>query len=313
MASETTLRETTLPETTAGGDLDLAARGNTPLLLRFTLFAIFFFPSTMIIQPIGASGTVPILLCLVLLLVWFASWLWGLHDPIPLRHPGRIAISLLLLASFASYAALYAGWTGGSTETTRASADRWMLLLAASAALVLVTAEVIRTLADALQVVRAILTGAFFCCLVGVVQFVFRVDPMEWIQAAMPGFTDNGGDTPFQIRGALMRVAGSTFHSIEFGVVASMLIPLSIWRALHDPRGRRWFHWLQTALLVFAVTTTVTRSGILGVAIGLVVFVPFLSRLVRRGVLLAAPFVIAGVFLIVPGLRRHDRLRPRRG
>ncbi|MDQ0894280.1 O-antigen ligase family protein [Agromyces ramosus] len=299
MDSETTIRE---PRAADGGlDLSPVSRGRTPLLLRFTLFAIFFFPATMVIEPLGASGTVPTLLCLVLLLAWLASWLWGLHDPIPVRHPGRLAISLLLLASIASYAALYAGWTGGSTEMTRASADRWLLLLAASAALVLVTAEVIRTMADALQLVRALLAGAFFCCLVGVAQFVFRVNPMEWIQAAMPGFTYNGGDTPFQIRGSLMRVAGSTFHSIELGVVAAMLIPLSIWRSLTDPRGRRWFHWAQTALLVFAVTTTVSRSGILGLVVALLVFVPFLPRLVRRGLLLSAPFVVAGVFLIVPG------------
>lgn len=297
MASETTFPETAV----AGGVLDMAARGRTPLLLRCTLFAIFFFPSTMVIEPIGASGTVPILLCLGLLLIWFASWAWGLHDPIPVRHPGRLAISLLLLASFASYAALHAGWTGGSTVTTRASADRWLLLLAASTALVFVVAEVVRTMADALQVVRAILAGAFFCCLVGVVQFTLRVNPMEWIQSAMPGFTYNGGDTPFQIRGSLMRVAGSTFHSIELAVIAAMLVPLSIWRALHDPRGRRWFHWAQTGLLVFAVAATISRSGILGLAVGLVVFLPFLSRLARRWVLVSAPFVIAGLFIAVPG------------
>ena len=276
-------------------------RGDVPLLLRFTLMAIFIFPASMVIEPIGASGTVPILLCLLLLLFWLASWLWGLHDPVPVRHPGRLAISLLLLASFASYAALYAGWTGGSTDITRAAADRWLLLLAASTALVLVVAESIRSMADALQVIRALLTGAFFCCLVGVVQFTFRVNPVEWIQAAMPGFTYNGGDTPFQIRGALMRVAGTTFHSIEFGVVASMLIPLSIWRALNDPSGRRWFHWAQTALLVFAVATTVSRSGILALMVALVVFLPFLPRVIRRRLLLASPFVVAALFLFVPG------------
>lgn len=299
--SETNLRSAAAMA--AGGERDLSPEGHgrTPLLVRFTLFAIFFFPATMVIEPIGASGTVPILLCLLLLAFWVVSWLWGLHDPVPARHPGRLAISLLLLATFASYAALYAGWTGGSDDTTRASADRWVLLLAASTALILVIAEVVRTMADALQLVRALLAGAFFCCLVGVVQFVFRVNPMEWIQEAMPGFIYNGGDTPFQIRGSLIRVAGSTFHSIELGVVASMLIPLSMWRALHDPRGRRWFHWVQTALLLFAVATTVSRSGILGLVIGLAVFVPFLPRLVRRWLLFASPVIVAGVFFVVPG------------
>ncbi|MET4159270.1 O-antigen ligase family protein [Agromyces sp. PvR057] len=270
-------------------------------LLRFTLAAMFIFPSTMVIEPIGASGTVPILLALLLLVFWLASWVWGLHDPVSMRHPGRIAISVLLLSTFASYVAMFTGWTGGTTEATRAAADRWLLLLAASSALIFVVAEAVRTVTDAMQVVRALLAGAFFCCLVGVVQFVFRVNPMEWIQAGMPGFVYNGGDTAFQVRGSLMRVAGSTFHSIELAVVASMLVPLSIWRALSDPKGRVWFHWLQTALLVFAIATTVSRSSILALGVALVVFLPFLPRIVRRRVLIAVPFAVTGLFLLVPG------------
>ncbi|MFN3963759.1 MAG: hypothetical protein ACK4NQ_12355, partial [Fimbriimonadaceae bacterium] len=37
---------------------------------------------------------------------------------------------------------------------------------------------------------------------------------LQFLQMAMPGFTNNGGNTTFQIRGSLMRVSGSTFHSI---------------------------------------------------------------------------------------------------
>ena len=151
----------------------------------------------------------------------------------------------------------------------------------ASAGIVLVIGEVVRTLDDAMVLIRALLAGAFFCCLVAVVQFVFRINPMEWFQYAMPGFTYNGGDTPFQSRGALLRVAGSTFHSIELAVVSAMLLPLSIWRLIYDRRGWIGFKLLGTMLLIFAIASTVSRSGVLGLVVGLAVFIPFLPKIPR--------------------------------
>lgn len=275
---------------------------STQFLLRTIAFSLFFFPSSMVIEPMGAAGTIPLLLCLGLFVLWAASWMLGLHDPVPLRHPGRIGIALLLLGSCVSYAALNSGWTGGSTIATRAAADRWLLLLLASTALIFVVTETVRTLDDAMVLVRAILAGGFFCCLVAVVQFVFRVNPMEWIQSAMPGFTYNGGDNPFQIRGALMRVAGSTFTQIELGVVSAMLLPLSIWRAIFDAKGRKWIHWTMTALLVFAIAVTISRSGVLGLAVAMTIVIPFLPTLAKRWMVVIAPAAGAGLFLMVPGL-----------
>ncbi|TFV84074.1 O-antigen ligase family protein [Microbacterium sp. dk485] len=275
--------------------------GDVPLLLCVAAFSIFFFPSSMVIDVIGAAGTVPMILACLLLAFWIASWVWNLHRPVPLRFPGRAAGVMFFLAVAGSYAALHGGWIGRTDSTALAAADRWMILVAASLGLILAAGETVRTMADVLQLTRWILAGAFFSCLVGLVQFTLQINPMEWVQTAMAGFTYNGGDTPFQQRGNLVRVAGSTFHSIEFAVVSAMLLPLSIWRALHDPRGRRWFHWLQTALLVFGIASTVSRSGTLAAVVAIGVSVPFMPRAARRVVLMTVPVVIAFLFLAVPG------------
>jgi len=124
---------------------------------------------------------------------------------------------------------------------------------------------------------------------------------MEWIQAAMPGFTYNGGDDAFQARGNLVRVSGSTFHAIEFAVTSAMLLPLSMWRAMYDPRGARWLHWLQTILFGAAVVMTVSRSGVLGVGVALIVSLPFMPRLVRRWTLVIVPVLVVAAFALVPG------------
>jgi O-antigen ligase len=256
----------------------------------------------MVIKPVGAAGTVPMLLGMLIFVLWICSVLFGLHDPAAFRHPGRVSLTALFLGICASYAALYAGISGASTEAARSSADRWLILLMATAGLVLVIGEVVRTLDDAMVLTRALLAGAFFCCLVAVVQFFLRINPMEWFQYAMPGFSYNGGDTPFQARGALMRVAGSTFHSIELAVVAAMLLPLSIWRLIYDRQGWIGFKVLGTVLLVFAIASTVSRSGVLGLLVGLSVFIPFLPKIPRTWALLASPVALAGLFLSVPGL-----------
>lgn len=273
-----------------------------PWLLRAALFSIGVFPASLVIEPIGAAGTVPMLLALLLGVFWVVSWAWGMHDPIPARHPGRIAVSALLIAAAASAAALYLGTTGGSTDTTRAAGERWLLLLLASAALVTVCAESVRATADAAACIRALLNGAFVCCLIALVQFLFSVDPVDWMRYFMPGFTENGGNTTFQPRGALLRVAGIAFSPIELGVVAAMLLPLSLWRAVFDPVGRTWLRWMQTVTLVLAVAISISRSGVLGFVVALGVSLPFLPRLARRWVVAALPVVVAGLFLTVPGL-----------
>lgn len=290
------------PRVLAGSDEHVRRRGNVPLLLRVTSAAIFIFPSSMVIQPIGAAGTVPLLLALLLFVFWAASCIFALHDPIPFRHPGRLALGLLLLGTSISYVGLYSGWTGPSSVAARAAADRWVMLLLASTALICVAAETVRTIADAMVLVRAILAGGVFCCLVAAVQFFLQLNPMEWFQNTMPGFSYNGGDTTFQQRGALLRVAGTTFTPIELAVVSSMLLPLSIWRALFDDKGRKWLHWAGTCLLIFAIAATISRSGILGISLAMVIFVPFMPRLARKWAALAVPMVAAVLFMGVPGL-----------
>ncbi|WP_235835441.1 MULTISPECIES: O-antigen ligase [Arthrobacter] len=283
-------------------DPETSRPGRVPLMLRVVVFSILFFPSSMVLAPVGAAGTMPMLLALVLFAMWFSSALFGLHDPFSPRHPGRIGVAMLWLATCASYVALYLGLTGGSTVEGRAAADRWVLLIVASTAIVLVSAEVVRTQGDVLQLVRAVLAGALFCSVVALIQFIFHINPMDWFQVAMPGFTTNGAGTTFQVRGTLVRVSGSTFHSIELAVVSAMLLPLSIWRGIYDRSGRKWLHWTGTGLLVFAIAATVSRAGIMGLLVGMVVFIPFLPRVARLWAFVTVPVAVVGLFLAVPGL-----------
>lgn len=301
MTAEAIVRAPRLRPQRDSRPLEVGGRSDAPLLLRFTAFAIFFFPSSMIIEPLGAVGTVPIMLSCVLFLAWLASWLWGLHDPLPLRHPGRLAGAVFAFGILASYVSLYGGWVGQASVEGLAAADRWVVVVVASLGLILCIGDAVNTRDEVLSIARWLIAGGFFSSLVGVVQFVFQINPMEWVQAAMPGFTYNGGDDAFQARGNLVRVSGSTFHAIEFAVTSAMLLPLSMWRAIYDTRGLRWLHWLQALLFGAAVIMTVSRSGVLGVVVALAVSLPFMPRLVRRWMVVIVPILVIAAFAIVPG------------
>ena len=273
-----------------------------PWLLKATMFSVMLFPPYMVLAPVGASGSVPQILALGLFGLWAASSVLALHDPVIFRHPGRAAVLLLLLASCLSYAHLFAGLSGASTVEGRAAADRWMLLIFAAAGIAFVTTESVRNLKDAMAVVRSVLAGGAACCIVAIIQFTTHTNPMEWFKVLMVGFSENGDFDAFQARGALLRVAGTTLHPIELGVVTAMLLPLAVWRALYDTKGRKKFHWIAVALFVLANTMTVSRSGLLSLVIAVVVTVPFLPKLAKQWAAVIVPTGAAALFVGVPGL-----------
>src|SRR5664279_3455799 len=102
----------TLPNTTIYADrLGGWTRHEVPLLLRVVAVALFVVPANMVVEPIGAVGYVVALLSMLVFFLWLASAAFGVHDPIPHRHPARVGLALFWLATCASYV----GMIGKST------------------------------------------------------------------------------------------------------------------------------------------------------------------------------------------------------
>jgi len=260
------------------------------------------FPGYLVLMPIGASGTLAQILALLVFMMWMVATLFGLHNSLPMGSPARATMLFWVAASCLSYAAMYAGFSGPTDMEGRASADRWMILVVAGAGITLVTAETLKTVEDILAVTKWLVAAGAVCALVAMIQFIFAVNPVDWIAQLMVGFTDNGSGTVMQTRGNFTRVAGTTMHPIELAVVCTMILPLSIWWAFWDRGSSLMMRISLPLLLLIGNIVTVSRTGMIALAVAALIFVPYLTRTAKLWSLILIPCGVVGIFFLVPGM-----------
>jgi O-Antigen ligase len=266
--------------------------------LRLFAFTLFLFPSDVVLRVIGAQGYVAGLVAFALLAAWLSSTVLGLHATESAHHTTRA-----LIAAFAATSLVSWSLTAGPdlTAAERLSADRWILLIAASAGVALVAAEGLRSMEDVRRVLRALVAGGAFCGLVAALQYWAHVDLTTVLDHALPGFEVNSTYTSYQTRGALSRVTGTAQHPIELGVVAGMMLPLAVTMALYDRRRPAWLRWLPVALIGLSVPMSVSRSGVLAVLVACGVFVLLLPHRQRVVGIALTPVAVVAVFMLTPG------------
>ena len=192
----------------------------SPLLLRLVVITIFAIPANMVFAPLGAVGYVSMVLAIVLFALWLLSALMGLHDPIPFRHPGRLGLGALWLATVIAYVAM---GPGPADSIGRASADRWLLIMLGVTGVAMVTAESTRTESRRLSLVRTLVGGMTLCSVIAIYQFITHTDPDLMVRPFLVGLSDNGGNTTLQAA----RLFSSRRHHVS---------PHRTWRGgHHDP------------------------------------------------------------------------------
>lgn len=278
----------------------LAKRSHAVVLLRVFAVTVMVFPSDQVIKAVGGAGYVAALVGYVLFLSWLAVVLFGFHNPLGYRQPTRIAVCLLWLVSLASYILMHRGMLTTAEQT---GADRWLMQLAGVTGVILVSAEFLRSKEAIHRVLRALTWGGAFCGIVAVLQFKLRLDLTQYLR--LPGFSLNtaaAGNVGIGNRGGLNRVPGTAIDPIELGVTAAMLLPLAIYRVMHDVRSPRWARWIPVICITLAIPASVSRAAILGVAISLCVLLVSLPPERRLSLLVAMAVGVVGLFMTAHGL-----------
>jgi O-antigen ligase len=285
-----------------GATLDLvrsmSSRSRAVLLLQVFVVALFVIPSDTVIRPIGAVGYPAGLIGMAAFAALLTVTLLGLHNPLEQRHPIRAVLCLLWLSVLASYVLAD---RNALTVTQLAAADRLLMQLAVITGVALIAADFLGSLHDVRRVLRVLCWGGAFCGVVAALQFWLSLDLSLYLRE-LPGFSLNINDVGIATRGGLNRVSGTSIYPIELGVVAGMLLPLAVYLAIYDTKRTARRRWAPVGLIALAIPASISRSGVVSVAVALGVMVVLMPAPQRLASILALPFALAAVFMSAPGL-----------
>ncbi|MFC4908590.1 O-antigen ligase family protein [Actinomadura gamaensis] len=264
--------------------------------------ATLIVPARLVVKGTGISLTPADLVALAMGLTWLAAQFVRDSGAAKGRTAARTVVSFYVAAMFACYGAANSGYLPADERNLL---DHSLVLSIAYAGAALAVCDGVRTL-DRLDVllkwVVAAGTGAAF---VGALQYLFMFDLTKYMVIPLLRYTS--GDNPTIVpRGGQLRVAATTGHPIEFGIVCTMVLPLAIHYALRARRagGRAWPWWASAVLLLSGMLFSVSRSGVLTLlAIGFVLLAGWPPRMRTRALVVVAACSL-GVLMIAGGLVR---------
>lgn len=265
--------------------------------LTVYLWLLCAIPSYLTIPALGSVGRLSVLWGLVGI-----AW-WSFFR---LQTATRLASSSWLvkipLFVFFSSAALTYAWTSlqGMPSSAATTSDSSLIRTVSWLGIVLVALDGIPDRERLLVLVRRIvLTGALMS-LLGLLQFTTGQSLVDSI--SLPGFAVSDSFDGIQGRGEFLRAAGTASHPLEYGSVLCVCLPLAVILGFNDLQRRTISRWFPVVSISAASALSMSRSALIGIAIGIVFIAPSIpSRLRLRAAGAAAVLLTAMVFL-VPGM-----------
>lgn len=278
------------------------ARRDAVTVLTIYLVVLLAIPSRLVVGPLGSVATPAMFVGLVALVLWASARLAPLSTSLR-RQPVRIAAGCLVAAALVSYVAAFFRPIGGDEVH---AADTTLLFLMSCIGVMLLIADGIPTVERLEVFLRRIVVGVSALAALGIFQFFTGIDIARY--AHVPGLTSRGALTTVQDSYHLHRVAGTAIHPIEFGVVLAVVLPLALVQALHANAQDRNWACVRIGLIAVALPMSVSRSGLLAAAAGLLVLLVGWTWRQRANALMAAGSFIAVMQVAVPrltGTLRH--------
>lgn len=267
------------------------AAERTPWLLGFLCFLIPALPTYVVLPgPLKSNGSPARIIAVIL----FGLVILGFVMMRRAGHAQRVSPgALILLAYFMLWLTTYGvglhnfdfspGWT-----VTASSMTRTLIALTANVGVGLYIVTRVQTLRQRHFVLGCLTVGLAFASLVGLLQTVASIDLRFLFQP--PGFVLNTEELSLTERGGVERALGTSAHAIEYAVLATVLLPLSIYFTRHAAtRNVRVLSAAACVLAVVAMPTGVSRTGV--ISLGAALLVLMLAHTVRQiitGAILAA-------------------------
>ncbi len=277
-------------------------RHSKPRFSSVTLFTTYLvvlllIPSNLVFAPMGGVGTPANIIALGILLWYVISWIVGRIMPSGACRPVRVSMFIFALAVLASFVA---GMTRSITELESLSADRGLILIVVFAALVVVASQTIvsyERLDTLLR--RAVVLGSVVAA-IGIAEFYTGINITNYVH--IPGLSPAVDVNSLLDRNGFNRPSSTATQPIEFGVVMAMLLPFALQQAFDPARTGRFRRWAPVALLFFAIPMSLSRSGIVGLAIALLWIIPTWPTQRRKPAYVVLLIGIASLKVVAPGL-----------
>ncbi len=255
-------------------------------------------PSRLVVPSLTAVGR-PALVVALLLWCW---WLMVRLNPRLVMvgpQPMRWVVLAYLLSTLVSYAI---GFLRGLTPMESNGADRALLAAAEFTGVILMAADGLPNWERLKMVIRVLVYCSAFMGVVGLLQFITKTDVTRYL--LLPGLQLQQDLAGFEERGAgFLRAPSTTTHYIEFSAVMALALPFAIHCAIFEQNPRRRRRFIVCALLIAAaVPVTLSRTGIVAVAVVMLVMLPIWGWRMRYNILSFTVGLLVVFASVKPGL-----------
>ena len=272
------------------------APGDATKPLAVFVFLLFLIPSRFTFGPY--STTAGMLAGLGMGLLWMFGKLmpntrlaWGRE---------RVLVALLVFMSVVTLSYALSHLTVLTTLETE-SADRNLASLLAFVGMALLVADGVRTRERLRWLIGVVVAAAAGLSVIAIIQFIFKFDLAQYL--APPGAQGLDHARFIFTREGLARVAGTTRHPIEFGIVSAAVFPLAIHCAMYaQTLARRRLAAVATALIVIGLPMALSRSGLLAFCTAVIALVPTWRPAHRFKAVMSLLLIVALLALLNPGL-----------
>lgn len=244
----------------------------TPWLLGFLCLLIPILPAFVVpVGPLKSNGSPAKLIAVLLFGLAMLGFIFVRRTASTRTlRPGVVVILLYFVLQLAIYGV---GLTHTDSAEVEASKTRALIILVANVGVGLYVLSRVRTIRQRNIVLGCLAVGLTFACLVGLLQALTNVDLRFLFQP--PGFVTNIDAENLQLQQRLnaTRVVGTSQHPIEFSVLATATVPLTIYFARNAAkREARLAAVLACGLALVSMPAAGSRTGIITLAAALFVY-----------------------------------------
>jgi hypothetical protein len=274
-------------------------RRDAQTVLTLMLILLFLVPENyVLVGPLRGVGNPALLVALFALVLWSAGRVLGLYTATE-NHPIRWVLLIYAAAGIASFAA---AMSRTLTLSESAGATRALFALAAALGISLLAVDGLRERERVETVLQRLVWLGGIAAFIGILEFAFK--GFSYFHAMhLPGLTTTADFSSGGSRGVLQRIQGAAAHPIEYAVTLVALAPLALHYALYaDTSRKRQLNAFALLFILVVNPLTVSRSGIVSLAVGLGVYAAHLSFRARSNGVILGVMGIGLYGAAVPGL-----------